>query len=135
MTRELGELENAVMTAVWGTSTPMNVRETMDALQTEGRALAYTTVSTVMVNLHAKGWLHRALDGRAFRYTGVCTRAEYAAGLAQGALEHSDDATASFVALVSGLSQGQRSALETALRITGESQGEAGSARAGGVEQ
>ncbi|WP_406397247.1 BlaI/MecI/CopY family transcriptional regulator [Streptomyces sp. NBC_00879] len=136
MTRELGELEDAVMTVVWGTAAPMNVRETMDALRAGDRVLAYTTVATVLVNLRAKGWLYRTLDGRAFRYAAMCTRAEYAAGLVKQALDHSDDATASFVALVSGMSQDQRNALETALRIAGESRDDAGSTRgAGGGEQ
>ncbi|MGW1494316.1 BlaI/MecI/CopY family transcriptional regulator [Streptomyces sp. NBC_00191] len=122
MTRELGELENAVMTVVWGAKSPMNVRETMEALGKGDRVLAYTTVASVMVNLHAKGWLRRTVEGRAFRYTAVCTRAEYAADLVKRALEHSDDATASFVALLSGMSQDQRKALEAALRLTEELQ-------------
>lgn len=133
MTRELGDLENALMTVAWAAGTPMTIREAMNALHERNRVLAYTTVATVMVNLRAKGWLHRAAAGRGFTYTAVGTRAEYAAGLVKRALSHSDDATASFVALLSGMPQNQRAALETALRITGESHQEAdGAAR--GVE-
>ncbi|HET6353961.1 BlaI/MecI/CopY family transcriptional regulator [Streptomyces sp.] len=136
MTRELGELEDAVMSIVWDTGAPMKVRETMNVLRTRGRVLAYTTVATVMVNLQAKGWLHRISQGRAFAYAAVCTRAEYAADLLKQGLECSDDATASFVALLSDTSQEQRRALEAALRITGDSNEEVnGFLGAGGMEQ
>lgn len=103
----------------------MTVREVMNALEVRDRVLAYTTVATVLVNLRAKGWLGRCKKGRIFTYAAVCTRAEYAAGLARQALDHSDDATASLVALVSHMSRDQRSALETALRIAQPSQEEA----------
>jgi predicted transcriptional regulator len=33
----------------------------------EDRALAFTTVITVMDNLYRKGWLRRERDGRAWR--------------------------------------------------------------------
>lgn len=114
-----------MMTVVWDSGRPMTVREVMHALEVRERVLAYTTVATVLVNLRAKGWLGRSKKGRIFTYTAVCTRSEYAAGLARQALDHSDDATASLVALVSHMSPDQRSALETALRIAGTSQEEA----------
>lgn len=51
------------------------VKEVLAALRPE-RALAYTTVSTVLDNLHRKGWVIRHLEGRAFRYEAACPRAE-----------------------------------------------------------
>lgn len=136
MTRELGELEDAVMSVVWDAGAPMKVRETMNVLRRRGRVLAYTTVATVMINLQAKGCLHRTVDGRAFRYAAVGTRAEYAADLVKQALEHSDDTTASFVALLSGMPQEHRRALETALRITQNANAKAnGALGPGSVEQ
>ncbi len=45
----------------------MLVREMVEDLHND-RALAYTTVMTVMENLHRKGWLRRERDGRAWRY-------------------------------------------------------------------
>lgn len=95
----------------------MAVREVQDALQEQGRTLAYTTVATVMDNLHAKGWVERTLSGRAFQYTGVGSRAEYAASLMKHAWERSGDATACFVALLSAMTQQQRAVVETALHI------------------
>ena len=76
----MGELEDAVMTRVWQWNRPVTVREVLEDLQQE-RSIAYTTVMTVMDNLHQKGWVRREVDGRAYRYTAVSTRAAYAAAL------------------------------------------------------
>ncbi|WP_245236476.1 BlaI/MecI/CopY family transcriptional regulator, partial [Streptomyces roseus] len=76
MPRPLGELEDAVMTRVWQWNRPVTVREVLEDLQQE-RSIAYTTVMTVMDNLHQKGWVRREAEGRAYRYTAVSTRAAY----------------------------------------------------------
>ncbi len=68
--RPLGELEDAVMTRVWQWNRPVTVREVLEDLQQE-RSIAYTTVMTVMDNLHQKGWVRREVEGRAYRYTAV----------------------------------------------------------------
>lgn len=133
MIRELGELETAVMTLVWGSDTAVTVREAMERLRSDGRALAYTTVGSVMDNLHTKGRLHRTPDGRAFKYTPAGTRAQYAAGLMKRSLERSDDATASFAALFAALTADQWSALEAALPIARASAGQIDSARKGEI--
>lgn len=47
----------------------MSVGEVLEALNAEaGRALAYTTVMTILVRLLEKGYLSREKDGRHFRY-------------------------------------------------------------------
>ncbi|NEE08898.1 BlaI/MecI/CopY family transcriptional regulator, partial [Streptomyces sp. SID7499] len=56
MPRQLGDLEDAVMTRVWQWNRPVTVREVLEDLQQE-RSIAYTTVMTVMDNLHQKGWV------------------------------------------------------------------------------
>ncbi len=63
----LGELESAVMGVLWGAGQPRTVRAVLDELN-EDRALAYTTVLTVLDNLHRKGWAQREMAGRAFLY-------------------------------------------------------------------
>lgn len=63
MPRQLGDLEDAVMTRVWQWNRPVTVREVLEDLQQE-RSIAYTTVMTVMDNLHQKGWVRREVDGR-----------------------------------------------------------------------
>src|SRR5260370_762910 len=65
--RQLGELEAVIMDRLWEWGRPALVREVVDDLHAE-RPLAYTTVMTVMENLHRKGWLRRGRGGRAGRY-------------------------------------------------------------------
>ncbi|MBT2369168.1 BlaI/MecI/CopY family transcriptional regulator [Streptomyces sp. ISL-10] len=135
MTRELGEPEDTVMTRLWGANAPMAV-QVQDALRAEGRTLAYTTVATVRDNLHTKGWVTRTLSCRAFHYTGVGSRDEYTAGLTKQAWERSGDTTACFAALLSGMTQQQRTAMEAALRIVRSSpQGTPPAQETGGAAQ
>jgi predicted transcriptional regulator len=67
----LGPLERRVMTQLWRDG-PQSVGEVRDALNRSGaRTLAYTTVMTILVRLHEKGYLARQKEGR--RYTYVAT--------------------------------------------------------------
>lgn len=73
----MGELEATVMNVLWdrgGWLTPGEVHEVLNA----DRALAYTTVMTVLVRLWQKGRLERARDGRAYAYRPLQTREDYA---------------------------------------------------------
>ena len=56
--RQMGQLEAAVMHRLWDWDRPASVREVVDDLQRE-RKIAYTTVMTVLDNLHRKGLVHR----------------------------------------------------------------------------
>ncbi|MEE1797913.1 MULTISPECIES: BlaI/MecI/CopY family transcriptional regulator [unclassified Streptomyces] len=116
MPRQLGDLEDAVMTRVWQWNRPVTVREVLEDLQRE-RSIAYTTVMTVMDNLHQKGWVRREVDGRAYRYTAVSTRAAYAAALMNEAWSKSDNPAAALVAFFGMMSAEQRQALEDAVRM------------------
>ena len=65
----LGPLERRVMDRLWraGSST---VGETREALNARSETpLAYTTVMTILVRLHQKGYLTRIREGRHYRYT------------------------------------------------------------------
>ena len=68
----LAPQELAVMKVVWkkGSATVRDVYETLR----EGRALAYTTVMTTMNILETKGFLEKAREDRAFRYTPTRSR-------------------------------------------------------------
>ncbi|MER5310066.1 BlaI/MecI/CopY family transcriptional regulator [Streptomyces sp. NPDC002773] len=116
MPRPLGDLEDAVMTRVWQWNRPVTVREVLEDLQQE-RSIAYTTVMTVMDNLHQKGWVRREVEGRAYRYTAVSTRAAYAAALMNEAWARSDNPAAALIAFFGMMSQDQRAALNDAIRI------------------
>jgi predicted transcriptional regulator len=88
--RRFGELEAVIMERLWELGRPVLVREMVEALRPE-RALAYTTVMTVMDNLHRKGWLRRERDGRAWRYEPTGSRSGYTAALMSDALATSTD--------------------------------------------
>ncbi|MFE6403896.1 BlaI/MecI/CopY family transcriptional regulator [Streptomyces alboflavus] len=116
MPRPLGELEDAVMTRVWKWNRPVTVREVLEDLQQE-RSIAYTTVMTVLDNLHQKGWVRREAEGRAYRYEAVSTRAAYAAALMNDAWSQSDNPAAALVAFFGMMSPSQREALSDAVRM------------------
>ncbi len=104
------------MTRVWQWNRPVTVREVLEDLQQE-RSIAYTTVMTVMDNLHQKGWVRREAEGRAYRYTAVSTRAAYSAALMNEAWSTSDNPAAALVAFFGMMSPEQREALRDAVRI------------------
>lgn len=114
--RPLGELEDAVMTRVWRWNRPVTVREVLEDLQRE-RSVAYTTVMTVLDNLHQKGWVRRTQEGRAYRYEAVSTRAGYSAALMNEAWSASDNPAAALVAFFGMMSPDQLEALRDALRV------------------
>ena len=88
--RRFGDLEAVIMDRLWEQGRPMLVREMVDLLSGE-RQLAYTTVMTVMENLHRKGWLRRERDGRAWRYEPTGSPSGYTAALMNDALATSSD--------------------------------------------
>lgn len=104
------------MTRVWQWNRPVTVREVLEDLQQE-RSIAYTTVMTVMDNLHQKGWVRREAEGRAYRYTAVSTRAAYSAALMNEAWSTSDNPASALVAFFGMMSAEQREALRDAVRI------------------
>ena len=88
--RRFGELEAVIMDRLWEQGRPMLVREMVEDLHGD-RPLAYTTVMTVMENLHRKGWLRRERAGRAWRYEPTGSRSGYTAALMNDALGTSAD--------------------------------------------
>jgi len=88
--RQFGELEAVIMDRLWEWGRPVLVREVVDDLRRD-RPLAYTTVMTVMENLHRKGWLRREREGRAWRYEPTSSRSAYTAALMNDALGTSAD--------------------------------------------
>jgi len=78
--RSLGQLESAVMQLLWAADEPVSVRDVLEDLNRE-RALAYTTVMTVLDNLHEKQLVTRVKQGRAYLYSATSTRAEHTAAL------------------------------------------------------
>lgn len=102
------------MDRVWAASRPLSVREVLDELSGE-RTVAYTTVMTVMDNLHRKGWLTRHQEGRAYLYRPAASRESYAAGLMSQAFAHAGDPGATLVHFVEALSPDEAATLRRAL--------------------
>ncbi|WP_299932679.1 BlaI/MecI/CopY family transcriptional regulator [uncultured Nocardioides sp.] len=112
--RQLGQLETAVMQHLWSTGRPVSVRAMLEAL-TQERALAYTTVMTVMDNLHSKGLVAREKQGKAYLYTPVSSRDEHTAEMLQEVLADSEDRTAALMHLVGKLDASEAANLIAAL--------------------
>lgn len=94
--RQLGQLEAVVMARVWSWDRPVLVRDVLEDLQLE-REIAYTTVMSVMDNLHSKGFLDRERDGRAYRYSAAQTREEHTAVVMEEVLASSTDRSATLM--------------------------------------
>ncbi|MEV4261417.1 BlaI/MecI/CopY family transcriptional regulator [Kribbella sp. NPDC049584] len=116
--RGFGELEAAVMDRLWSWGRAAIVRDVLDDLNKE-RDLAYTTVMTVMDNLHRKGWLTRERDGRAYRYAPVATRQQYNAELMREILADSGDQAGTLLRFVETVTPEEADAIRRALRSRG----------------
>ncbi len=112
--KNLGGLEGGVMARLWTWQRPCTVREVFEDLSRE-RKIAYTTVLTVLDNLHKKGLVTREPVGRAYHYQSVGTREEHTADLIAVLLEHSQDRPASLLKFVERLDPSEVSHLKAAL--------------------
>lgn len=101
--RSLGKLEAAVMQLLWTAQQPVSVREAFEALGGD-KQLAYTTVMTVMDNLHTKAMVTRTREGRAYIYTAAISRADYTAGRIADATEATDDRAGALLQFIGQLS-------------------------------
>lgn len=100
----LGELQTEVMELLWREK-GLTVNEVEERLRRR-REIAHTTVLTTLDRMHAKGYLLREKQGKAFSYSPRYTREEFERGMAQevlGALlgQLNGPAISAFVDLVS----------------------------------
>ena len=98
---QLGALQAAVLEDLW-TAGESPIRAVAERLEARGAKLAYTTVMTVMVRLHARGLLVRRREGRRDLYRAAVDREELASALSREAVDrlieaHGDDAVAAFI--------------------------------------
>ncbi|HZR52671.1 MAG TPA: BlaI/MecI/CopY family transcriptional regulator [Streptosporangiaceae bacterium] len=126
--RRFGELEAVIMDRLWQRGSPALVRDVVDDLQRD-RAVAYTTVMTVMENLHRKGWLRRERDGRAWRYEPTGSRSGYTAALMDEALSTSPDRRSALTHFVLQMNPRDAAALREALDLLGQPPGSTDPAR------
>lgn len=111
--RPLGPLESAVMNALWEAPEPLTVRQMVDVMADRG--LAYTTVMTVLDNLHRKGWAERDLAGRAYRYRPKASREEHVGQLMAEALSSATDQHAALARFVNAMPPEDAAALRELL--------------------
>ncbi len=109
----LGELERAVMEALWSADGAMTARDVQDGLA--GRELATTTVLTVLGRLERKGLVSRERNGRAHRYRSVASREDHVAELMRDALDAAPDRGAALARFLGSMPDDERAALRDLL--------------------
>ncbi|MFG3702265.1 BlaI/MecI/CopY family transcriptional regulator [Micromonospora sp. NPDC047620] len=117
--RSLGPLESEVMNRLWAVDAPLTVRQMVDSLADKG--LAYTTVMTVLDNLHRKGWAERDLVGRAYRYRPRISREEHVSQVMADALSSASDQHAALARFVDTMSPEEAALLRAILHDRQES--------------
>ncbi|MDI5962900.1 BlaI/MecI/CopY family transcriptional regulator [Streptomyces sp. SL13] len=111
--RPAGELEAAVLAALWEAGAPLTAPEVQHRLS---GALARTTVATILARLHDKGTVARARDGRAYRYTAaVEDEAALSARRMRGELDRAPDRSGVLARFVAGLTTDDAGALRALL--------------------
>lgn len=86
--RAKGSLESEVLATLWAADGPLTPGDVAALI---GEDLAYTTVQTILVRLHAKGAVKREQSGRAYAYTPVLDDAGLAADRMQAMLDKGGD--------------------------------------------
>ena len=109
-----GELERAVLEALWDRRDGATAREVLAALP--DRDLAVTTVLTVLDRLGRKGMVHRERQGRAHLYRAATTREEYVADLMLDALGQAPDRDAALTRFLGGVTDTDTAHLRQVLR-------------------
>lgn len=89
----LGPLEQQVMDVLWDAG-PASIRDIIARLDAD---LAYTTIATVLGNLHRKDLVAAEKQDRSVRYCATRTREMHAARLMEQALSGSGDRAASIL--------------------------------------
>ncbi|BDZ38970.1 BlaI/MecI/CopY family transcriptional regulator [Microbacterium suwonense] len=100
----LGELERAVMEALWDADGSRSAYDVQHRLEAEGRSLAVTTLLTVLSRLEKKGFVSSDRSARPHQYTAVSSRADHVAELMHTVLGDAGDRTAVLERFVGGVS-------------------------------
>lgn len=113
----LGELERVVMDAVWDAPMPLTAYDVKERLELEqGRALAATTLLTVLSRLENKGFVVSDRSVRPHHYRAVGSRADHVAELMHEVLGESADRIAVLERFVGGVSEEDAAVLRKLLR-------------------
>jgi predicted transcriptional regulator len=113
-----GQLERAVLQALWDSAAPIAARDVLAALsqrEPAQRELAVTTVLTVLDRLRRKGLVRRERSGRAHLYQAAVSREDYVAGLMLEALGQAPDRDAALTRFLGGVGPADTDHLRRAL--------------------
>jgi predicted transcriptional regulator len=114
----LGELERSVMELLWSSDAALAANDVRDALaggEDAGRAVATTTVLTVLSRLEHKGFVTRDRGVRPHRYRALLSREEHTAELMREVLDQSSDRDAALARFVGTVSDGEAATLRRLL--------------------
>ena len=110
-----GALEARIMELLWNEPEPVTPREVHDLLVRRGQALAYTTVTTILVRLWKKGMLQREATGRAFAYRPTASREVWTAQRMREILRQSSDSQAALTHFAHSIDRREATQLQKAL--------------------
>ena len=88
--------------------------DVLEGLDAE-REPAYTTVMTVLDNLHRKGYVERVMRGRAYQYRPAFTRSRASAEAMREILQGAGDREAALLHFVTSVSDAESELLRSAL--------------------
>ncbi|MDA1387634.1 MULTISPECIES: BlaI/MecI/CopY family transcriptional regulator [Glycomyces] len=108
--RRLGDLEAAVMEVLWSATEPATVRRVLGELGRDPEP-AYTTIMTVLDNLHRKGMVTRERDGRAWAYLPAQSREDFAAETMAEVLDAAADRSATLLRFIGRISPEEQARL------------------------
>src|SRR2546421_4339588 len=115
--RRLEELERPAVHVLCRAEAPLNVRDVLERLD-PGKELAYTTVMTVLDNLHRKQWVRRERVGKAYVYQPAFSRAEAAVRSLREVLDESGDREAVLLHFAESATADESKLLREGLRRT-----------------
>ncbi|MEU5275242.1 BlaI/MecI/CopY family transcriptional regulator [Streptomyces asoensis] len=110
--RPAGELEAAVMAALWAAGAPLTAGRVQSEL---GSGLARTTVATILTRLHEKGVVARERQGRGYAYFPVQDAPGLTARRMHTELDRDDDRETVLARFVAQLSPGDEQHLRRLL--------------------
>ena len=105
--RGMGELEGAVMSALWDGDDWMTPRQVLERLDLDP-PVVYSTVMTILRRLWKKGTVTRQRSGKAFAYRPVQGQGEQIAGRMTELLEATDDPEAALTHFLASLDARRR---------------------------
>lgn len=125
LNKVLGNLESEVMELIWELDKEVTVRDIYEEL-VKRRAIAYTTVMTIMVRLAEKNILGKRKDGNTMYFLPSMTKRDFTSSIVENVLDSllEDFADVTMAHFLSKVSKKDRAAISKLERLLEDSQGE-----------